>query len=223
MYIQMHWALSDSQGRETNMYLYSPKDGPHTARAFYAAVFTRYGFPRNILADRGTNFLGALLTELNQILKIKKLTTMAYRQQCKGHAESFKDTLVTPLTMYVKTTQDRWDDYLSSILFAYRTSTASLTEETLFMLIYSQECTLTQHVSLLPLSKVPRSEKEHKDLLVDNLVRAHKIASERSTENKKKAMKERYHRNTAEPKFKEGDLVLLYDPTKKKGPLHRSL
>ena len=49
--------------------------------------------------------------------------------------------------------------------------------------------------------------------MIDNLATAHRIAAERNAE-KKKAMKECY---ATEPKFKEGDLVLLQDPTKKKG------
>ena len=84
------------------------------------------------------------------------------------------------------------------------------------MLLYGQECTLAPDVSLLPLSKVPKSGKAHRELLIDNLAMTHKIALERNTE-RKKAMKERYDRNAAKPKFKTGDLVLLHDPTKKKG------
>ena len=105
---------------------------------------------------------------------------------------------------------------MSSILFAYRTSSNSTTEETPFMLLYGRECTLAPDVTLLPPPKVPRSEKEHRDLLIDNLATAHKIAAERNAE-KKKAMKERYDLTATEPKFKEGDLVLIRDQTKKKG------
>ena len=135
-----------------------------------------------------------MFTELNRTLKIEKLTTTAYRPQCNGHVERFNDTLVTALTMYVKKNQDRWDDYLSSILFAYRTSSNSTTEETPFMLLYGRECTLAPDVTLLQSSRVPKSEKEHRDLLVDNLATAHKIAAERNAE-KKKAMKFKVERN----------------------------
>ena len=77
-------------------------------------------------------------------------------------------------------------------------------------------------MTLLPPSRVPKSEKEHRDLLIDNLATAHKIAAERNAE-KKKAMKERYDLKATEPKFKEGDLVLLQDPTKKKGGLQKTV
>ena len=71
------------------------------------------------------------------------------------------------------------------ILFAYRMSTASPTEETPFMLLYGQECTLALDMLLLPPSKVPKSEKAHRDLQVDNLAVAHKIASKRNMERRK--------------------------------------
>ena len=74
-------------------------DRPHTARAFYDEVITRHGFPRKIITDGARNILGALFTELNQILKIRKLTTIAYRPQYNGHVEDFNDTLVTALAM----------------------------------------------------------------------------------------------------------------------------
>ena len=64
--------------------------------------------------------------------------------------------------------------------------------------------------------KVTKSEKAHRDLIVDNLAVAHKLAAERNLE-KQLAMKERYDRNADDPKFRVGDLVLLHDPTKKKG------
>lgn len=51
---------------------------------------------------------------------------------------------------------------------------------------------------------------------MDNLAVAHKLASDRNME-KKKAMKERYDKNTVEPNFKVGNKVLLHDPSKKKG------
>ena len=82
-------------------------DGIRTARGLYDEIITRHGFPRTVPRDRGTNFLGKMFTELNHILKIRKLTTTAYRPQCNGHVEGFNDTLVTALTMYVKKTQDR--------------------------------------------------------------------------------------------------------------------
>ena len=84
------------------------------------------------------------------------------------------------------------------------------------MLLYGRECTLTPDVSLIPPSRVPKSEKEHRDLLIDSVATAHKIAADRNAE-RKKAMKKRYDVNTTEPKYQEGDLVLLQDPTKKKG------
>ena len=135
--------------------------GVHTGRAFYDEIITRHGFPRKMLTDRGTNFLEELFTELNKIMKIKKLTTTAYRPQCNGHIEQFNETLVTVLTMYFNKAQDRWDDYLTSILFAYRTSTTDPTGETPFMLFYGL-APQAPDVTLLPPSKVPRSEKAHR-------------------------------------------------------------
>ena len=50
-----------------------PIDGPSVARAFYDEIITRHVFPRKVQKDKGTNFLGAMFTELNDTLKIKSL------------------------------------------------------------------------------------------------------------------------------------------------------
>ena len=115
-----------------------------------------------------------------------------------------------------------WDEYLTSILMAYHTSTASPTGETPFMLVYGRQCTLAPDVTLLPPPRLPKSGKEYRDLLIDNLATAHKLAAE---QNKKKqlAMKERYDTNSKEPVYKVGDQVLLHDPTKKTGVSKKTL
>ena len=190
--------------------------GPVTARMFYHEVITRHGFVRTVQSDRGSNFMSLFYKEICRIMKIKKVSTTAYRPQCNGHVERFNGTLTTALTMYTKKHQDRWDDYLTSILLAYRTSAAAPTEETPFMLVYGRQCTLAPDISLLPPMKVPRNEKAHRDLIVDNLAVAHKLISERNLK-KQIAMKERYDKDAANPIFKAGDQVLLHDPTKKKG------
>ena len=124
--------------------------------------------------------------------------------------------MINSLTKYAHDKQDLWDEYLTSILFAYRTSTTSPTGETPFMLVYGRQCTLAPDIALLPPARLPKSKREYRNLLADNLATAHKLAAER---NKKKqvAMKERYDTKSKEPIYKVGDKVLLHDSTKKTG------
>ena len=187
-----------------------------TAKAFYDLIITRHGFPETLLSDRGTNFLSKLTREVCKLLNVHKVNTTAYRPCCNGQVERFNSTLVNSLTKYAHDRQDRWDEYLSSVLFAYRTTRTSPTGETPFMLLYGRQCVIEPDVALLPPPRLAKNDKEYRDLLVENLSIARTLAAERMRK-KQEEMKNRYDKTARPPSYKVGDLVLLHDPTKKSG------
>jgi hypothetical protein len=125
-------------------------EAPRIARAFYDLIITRHGAPRQLLSDHGSNFMGKLMKELLKILNIEKLSTTSYHPQTDGLVERMNGTLTQSLTMYANSNQDNWDNFLQSILFAYRTSVSAATGETPFMLIHGREARLPLDVALLP-------------------------------------------------------------------------
>ena len=54
--------------------------------AFFA-IITRHGAPRQLLSDRGTNYLSKLMLEISKIMNVQKLSTMAYHPQSDGLVE----------------------------------------------------------------------------------------------------------------------------------------
>ena len=124
--------------------------------------------------------------------------------------------MVNSLTKYAHDKQDRWDEYLSSVLFAYRTTRTSPTGETPFMLLYGRQCIIEPDVALLPPPRLAKTDREYRDLLVDNLSLARNIAAERMRKQQQET-KTRYDKTAKPPKYKIGDKVLLHDPTKKVG------
>ena len=57
------------------------------ARIFFDNIICRYSSPRELLSDRGTAFLGTIVTETCKMFGIKPLHTTAYNPRCNGLEE----------------------------------------------------------------------------------------------------------------------------------------
>jgi hypothetical protein len=82
---------------------------------------TRYGVPREILTDRGAEFVGEVFTIMCRNLKMRKLHTCAYRPQGNGANERVHQTLYTLLRNVCKEHPGNWRQYLPYALYAYHT------------------------------------------------------------------------------------------------------
>jgi hypothetical protein len=100
-----------------------------------------------IHSDQGENFQSKIFTKVCELLSIDKTRTTSFRPQSNGNVERFHRTLATMLTMYIAKEQNRWDEYLSQIMMAYRSSKQSSTGQIPNMLT-------------LPLQVVVESPKE---------------------------------------------------------------
>ena len=83
-------------------------------------VIPFFGVPEALLTDRGTNLLSHLMKDLCGLLGISKLNTTAYHPQCSGMVERFNRTLKAMLRKHASRFGNQWDNYLSSVLWAYR-------------------------------------------------------------------------------------------------------
>jgi hypothetical protein len=100
-----------------------------------------------IHSDQGEHFQFKIFTEVCELLSIDKTRTTSFRAQSNGNIERFHRILATMLPMYIAKEQNRWDEYLSQILMAYRSSKQSSTGQIPNMLT-------------LPLQVVVESPKE---------------------------------------------------------------
>lgn len=56
-------------------------------------IFSRVGFPDEVLTDQGTNFMGEVMQETWSQLGVRHLNTSVYHPQCNGLVERFSKTL----------------------------------------------------------------------------------------------------------------------------------
>ena len=50
-------------------------------------VFSRVGFPEEILSDRGSQFTSSLVEEIGRLIRVKQLFTTPYNPRCNGLCE----------------------------------------------------------------------------------------------------------------------------------------
>ncbi len=100
----------------------SMKNDAHTTAKFlYENNFTRYGLPIEIVSDRGTDFLNAVIEYLlSKFMVIHKKSVPYHPQQANGQAESTNKILCTVLKKVVSDKKTDWELKLSSVLWAYR-------------------------------------------------------------------------------------------------------
>ncbi|KAL3855789.1 hypothetical protein ACJMK2_014989 [Sinanodonta woodiana] len=84
-------------------------------------LFSRVGFPRVILTDKGINFTSTLLKHLYELVGIRGVTTTPYHPQANGKVErTVLTVLKSMLRKFCTDNKNEWDEMLPCLLFAYR-------------------------------------------------------------------------------------------------------
>lgn len=189
------------------------------AKKLVEVVICRYGAPMQILTDKGTNFESAVFQGVCRLLGIDKARTTSYRPQTNGMIERFHRTMNAMLGKVVNSNQRDWDDCLSYVLAAYRSSTHDATGFSPNYLMFGHENRApidlvfgrpTEEVAMRPTYAAyveelgERIETAYKD------VRCH---LRRAAERRKRT----YDLRVREVQFKEGDWVWMYTPRRYKG------
>lgn len=102
-------------------------------------LFSRVGFPKDIVTDQGSNFMSDLLRQVYKLLGIKGIRTTPYHPQTDGLTERFNQTLKQMLRKFVTDKSDDWDQWLPYLLFAYREVPQTSTGFSPFELLYGRE------------------------------------------------------------------------------------
>jgi hypothetical protein len=102
-------------------------------------IIPRYGAPRTLLSDQGSNYLSKLCRAVYKVMNINKLQTSAYYPQCNGLVERFNHTLANMLSMFAGERQTDWDVALPWVLFAYRTAMNASTRLSPFFILHGFE------------------------------------------------------------------------------------
>ena len=137
----------------------------------------KHGVPRRIIHDRAAEFLSNLLQETAQLIGIEQLLTLGGHPQTDGLVEWFNRTLKQMLQKLVSKGGKDWDKKLGPVLFAYRTTPHSLSDETPFYLVNGRDPNLPSTLSFsVPQVKYPVIETEFGKELDKELKYARELA-----------------------------------------------
>lgn len=93
-------------------------------------VYVRYGCPRLLHTDRGTNFTSAVVSQVSRLFGVTRTLTTAYHPRGDGMVKRHNRALEGMLSLWTNTYQDDWDEHLPLLAMAYRSAPHETTGET---------------------------------------------------------------------------------------------
>jgi hypothetical protein len=174
-----------------------------SAELFLRNVWKLHGLPRNVLSDRGPQFVAEFTRELYRLLGIKPTPSTAYHPQTDGQTERLNQELEQYIRLFVNERQDNWDELLPLAEFSYNNHIHSTTQHTPFVLDTGRNPWMGFEPDLEP-SRV-ESVNEFVDRMKSTLEEA------KAALRKAKDDMARYYNRRREPAptFKPGDKVFL--------------
>ena len=210
--------VGDYQTKWMEAYALPDAKAATVAKKLVEEFVCRYGVPRELHSDQGTNFESELFAEMCKLLGIKKTRTTAYNPKSDGLVERFNRTLMNIIAMLVEEdTCDRdWDELLPYATSAYRSTPQESTGETPNMMMLGRELRLPIELTMPSFPVEEEVIGDFTEKLRENFQEAHKRA-EQVTGKSARKQKKMYDRHTTETGLQENQFVWLFDPSKKKG------
>lgn len=177
------------------------------AKALVNNFILRYGVPKVIATDRGTEFLSSTFKEVCKLLNIKQLNSTAYHHQSIGALENTHKHLNSYLRIQTDNHPETWSTWLPFWSFCYNTSVHSSTKYTPYELVFGKKCSLPSNFTNMkvdPLYNYDYYPFELKFRLQTTLKEARD-----NLLKSKLDQKERYDKNVNPTTYNPDDLVLV--------------
>lgn len=187
------------------------KQSSEIARAFVNNFVLRYGVPKEIATDRGTEFLSSTVKEVCKLLNINQLQSTAYHHQSIGALENSHKHMGNYLRIQTENHSDAWSTWLPFWCFSYNTSVHSQTKFTPFELVFGKKCVLPSNLTSGKIDALYNFDSYPLELKY-RIQTSQKEAYNNLLESKLKR-KSRYDRNVNSISYKPNDLILLKNET----------
>jgi hypothetical protein len=167
----------------------------------------RYGPPEKLLSDRRKFFIARLLIRTCEFMGVKNIFPTSYHPQYDGFAERMNLTLGNDLAAVV-TTEEDWDQHVAIACFRYNTSVHDSTGIRPFKEMYVVDA--FDFESEIGWNKMLDDRRDDKELS-RKLQSMHNELYQRGI-NASSAATKQYDKGLRSVKYKEGDLVFLFNP-----------
>ncbi|KAL5550934.1 hypothetical protein UlMin_001110 [Ulmus minor] len=184
-------------------------------------IVCRFGVPRELVSDHGTQFENEKLQSICDRLGIIKVFSSPAHPKSNGQVEAVNKTIKQTLKKKLEKSKGAWVDELPLVLWAYRTSFRAATGETPFSLAYGVEAIIPIEISL-PTFRVDNFDEENNDVLLalaTDLLEEKRETSQVRAAALQQTIARYYNSKVKLRRFVKGDLVLrkVFLNTKEKG------
>ncbi|KAL0152331.1 hypothetical protein M9458_052054 [Cirrhinus mrigala] len=107
--------------------------------ALHHQLLYRFGAPKRILPDQGTEFVNQISRELCAFLSVERSLCAPYHPQTNGLVEKVNGTIQRALCKLVELQPEKWDEYLDAVMFGLRIKTQLTTRYSSFFLMFGME------------------------------------------------------------------------------------
>ena len=191
----------------------------------WCSIICRFGIPRALVSDNVKQFDNPKFRDFCAELGIKNYYSSPAHPQSNEQVEVTIRTLKAALKTKLEDLKGKWAEYLPEVLWAYRTTCKSVTQETPFALAFGTEAVALVEVEV----KSPRielaSEEQNEEALrlnLDLLDEKHEQVLQRTEDYQRKTT--RYYNKKVKPRsYTLGDLVLKKLLLARKNPTHGKL
>ena len=175
-------------------------------------VFSKFGVPRVVQSDQGSNFMGKLFQQAVNELGVKHIHSSPYYPQSQGCLERFYRSLKSVLTKFSLENEKDWDEGVQVALYALRTVRHASLGVSSFELMFGRRPREALRVIYEKIMGNPQPENlaDYIRKLRSRMECARRLARENMEESQDK-MKERYDVKTQDRSFNVGDLVLMFN------------
>ena len=186
------------------------------ADVFVKSWVSRFGTPVELHSDQGRNFESAVFQEMCKLLGIHKTRTTPLHPQSDGMVERFNRTLDDYLRKIVCDDQRDWDSHIPLFLMAYRSAVHETTGQTPAKIVFGSDLRLPVDLKFGSKLETKEANGNYVSNLQDKLILVHDHVRQRSKIVSDR-VKVRYDKIINSEGFNEDDLVLLYNPQRRKG------
>ncbi len=184
-------------------------------RTFVQEIICRYGCPRFLVTDQGSNYMSELFKIGCKMFGIHHLRTSPYHPQTDGVSERFGRTLVSAIAHFVNQGMTDWDDKIPIIMFALRNTNHSATNEIPYFAMFGRDARMPNIAQLKHPNPRYVDVNDYKTSLLINL-RDTWAGVQRELENSFQSSKNYRDKfaNTTATDWKVGDKVFVTFPKK---------
>lgn len=180
--------------------------------AIFEHFITKFGCPKTIISDRGSNLTSMENNNFFNSLGIKRITTTAYHPQANGQTERFNRVIGAQLAMFVEKSQRDWCKFVPALTFAYNVSKHSVTNVTPYELVFARK------------PRIPAENIFGRQQYINPNCPGLEVRAEEAKELIKQYIRKSQAKNkkridqTLDPnRFEVGDLVVIKRPTRVPG------